>query len=298
MNMLKKMNNILNYIEENLDKKIDNNKISKLALCSVYHFQKIFSIMSGISFYEYVRNRRLDRAAFDLRNGNEKVIEIALKYGYESPTAFNRAFQKMHGIAPNKVRLGKEVKLQAYPPITFQISIKGAVMMNYQIINQKSFRAVGVKLITSTKNDEQLKKIPLFWDECCENGSYQKLVRLCENQPINENIVSGILGICIMDESSNNINYYIAVATDKRTPEGMEEVIIPDCTYAVFESIGAMPNAIQDLTKRIYTEWLPNSGYEWTNAPDIERYSEGDITKDDYKCWVYLPVSYKVKKEN
>lgn len=115
MDTLERFNAALTYIEMNLDNEIDNKEISKIALCSPYQFQSLFAAMSGITLAEYIRSRRLDRAAFDLQNTNERISEIALKYGYDSPTAFNRAFQKMHGMPPSKVRLVKELKLKAFP---------------------------------------------------------------------------------------------------------------------------------------------------------------------------------------
>lgn len=155
MDTLERFNAALAYIEMNLDNEIDNKEISKIALCSPYQFQSLFAAMSGITLAEYIRSRRLDRAAFDLQNTNERISEIALKYGYDSPTAFNRAFQKMHGMPPSKVRLVKELKLKAFPPIKFQLCINGATILNYRIVKQKAFRMIGYKLSTSTDNFKQ-----------------------------------------------------------------------------------------------------------------------------------------------
>ena len=153
MDWLQRMNASLEYIEKNLDANIDFHQIAKISCCSPFHFQKVFSLMSGVPLSEYTRSRRLSQAAFDLQNSDMKVIDIALKYGYESPTAFNRAFQKMHRVAPNAAR-SADVHLKAYPPISFQITIKGAVLMDYRIKQQKAFRVVGTKLQTTTVNEE------------------------------------------------------------------------------------------------------------------------------------------------
>ena len=298
MDTLERFNAALAYIEANLDGVIDGKEISKITLYSAYQFQKIFTAMSGIPLSEYIRNRRLDRAAFDLQNTDETVGDIALKYGYDSPTAFNRAFQRLHGIAPSRVRTEKGLQLKAYPPMQFQICIKGATAMKYRIVEQKAFRLVGYKLPTMRmKNFEQFKEIPKFWDEHFANGNFAKLMSINLSEKHDNGRVDGVLGICVVpDIDSDALNYYIATAYEKEAPEGMEELFVPDCTYAVFECRGKIPFSVQDMTRRLYGEWLPNSGYEWANAPDIERYFDGDPTSEEYVCELWLPVRIKERE--
>ena len=298
MDTLERFNAALAYIEANLDGVIDGKEISKITLYSPYQFQKIFTAMSGIPLSEYIRNRRLDRAAFDLQNTDETVGDIALKYGYDSPTAFNRAFQRLHGIAPSRVRTEKGLQLKAYPPMQFQLCIKGATVMKYRIVEQKAFRLVGYKLPTMRmKNFEQFKEIPKFWDEHFANGNFAKLMSINLSEKHDNGRVDGVLGICVVpDIDSDALDYYIATAYEGEAPKGMEEVIVPDCTYAVFECRGKIPFSVQDMTRRLYGEWLPNSGYEWANAPDIERYFDGDPTSEDYVCELWLPVRAKERE--
>ncbi len=298
MDTLERFNSALAYIEANLDGVIDGKEISKITLYSAYQFQKIFTAMSGIPLSEYIRNRRLDRAAFDLQNTDETVGDIAQKYGYDSPTAFNRAFQRLHGIAPSRVRTEKGLQLKAYPPMQFQLCIKGATVMKYRIVEQKAFRLVGYKLPTMRmKNFEQFKEIPKFWDEHFANGNFAKLMSINLSEKHDNGRVDGVLGICVVpDIDSDALDYYIATAYEGESPEGMEEIIVPDCTYAVFECRGKIPFSVQDMTRRLYGEWLPNSGYEWANAPDIERYFDGDPTSEDYVCELWLPVRAKERE--
>ena len=299
MDTLERFNAALAYIEANLDGVIDGKEISRITLYSAYQFQKIFTAMSGIPLSEYIRNRRLDRAAFDLQNTDGTVGDIALKYGYDSPTAFNRAFQRLHGIAPSRVRTEKGLQLKAYPPMQFQLCIKGATVMKYRIVEQKAFRLVGYKLPTMRmKNFEQFKEIPKFWDEHFANGNFAKLMSINLSEKHDNGRVDGVLGICVVpDIDSDALDYYIATAYEGESPEGMEEVIVPDCTYAVFECRGKIPFSVQDMTRRLYGEWLPNSGYEWANAPDIERYFDGDPTSEDYVCELWLPVRAKERED-
>ena len=293
MDWLERMNRAVGYIEENLDNEIDYGELGRIALCSAVQFQKIFSLMCGVPLSEYIRSRRLSMAVADLR-ADAKVLDVALKYGYDSPTAFNRAFRKLHGIAPSEARdVGAVLKF--CPPLSFQISIKGAVAMDYTMREQKSFRVVGVKIRTSVVDGRNLREITDFWGQTFRDGTFGRLLALCcdDNLKSDERVSPGcIMGLCVMPEHRDSVefDYYIATATDAPTPEGMTELTVPPSTYAVFEAAGPLPGSIQELTKRIYSEWLPKAGYELGDAPDIEVYSEGDTQANDYRSQVWLPI--------
>jgi len=132
MEWLSCLNEAVNYLEEHLEDEIDLERVAQIACCSSFHFQRMFSYLADLPLSEYIRRRKMTRAVFDLQNGDERIIDIALKYGYESPTAFNRAFQSVHGMAPSAAR-SEGVILKAYPPISFKITIKGEAEMNYRI---------------------------------------------------------------------------------------------------------------------------------------------------------------------
>lgn len=285
MDWISRLNEAVEYIEENLDKDISYDKAAQIACCSTFHFQRMFSYISDVSLSEYIRRRRLTLAAFDLQNGNEKIIDIALKYGYDSPTSFNRAFHNVHGISPTAART-KGVSLKAYPRISFKITIKGVAEMNYKIINKEAFKIVGVKEHYNMSIEECFQAVPLFWQKTIQSGVVPEILKLIDQEPF------GLLGVstCM---NGQDFDYYIAVATDKATPDGMVEYTVQESTWAVFECVGPMPTAIQELQKRIVTEWLPTSGYEYANLPDIEVYFEGDQQADDYKCEVWLPITIK-----
>lgn len=284
MEWLKNFNEAINYIEEHLLDEIDLNKLGKIAGCSGFHFQRMFSYMAEIPLSEYIRRRKMSLAAVSMQNG-EKVLDVALKFGYDSPTAFNRAFQSVHGFSPSNAK-SKGVILKAYPPISFKITIKGEVEMNYRIEKKDAFRIVGVKEHYAMSVEECFEKVPQFWQKTIMEGSIPKILNLLNQSP------NGLLGVstCM---NGNDFDYYIAVSSDQATPKGMIEYTVPECTWAIFECIGAMPTSIQNLQKRIVTEWLPTSGYEYANAPDIEVYFEGNQASDDYKCEVWLPIVKK-----
>jgi len=285
MDWLERLNQSLDYMEENLSGTISYERAAQIACCSVFHYQRMFSYIAGIPLGEYIRRRRMTEAAFDLQTDGIKVIDAALKYGYESPTSFNRAFQGVHGVSPAAAR-SEGVILKAYPRISFKISIRGDAEMNYKIETKDAFRIIGAKRHFPMEVEESFEKVPQFWQETAQSCILPKLCGILNQPPF------GILGVstCM---NGKDFDYYIAVASDKPVPEGMAEYEVPACTWAIFECVGPMPNAIQALQTRIVSEWLPVSGYEYADAPDIEVYTEGDQTAPDYKCEVWLPVVKK-----
>ena len=175
MKWINHLNKSINYIEAHLTDEIDLEKLSQLACCSTFHFQRMFSFMTGVPLSEYIRRRRLTLAAFDLQTSRMKVIDVAFKYGYESPEAFSRAFKNLHGVMPVSARdIG--VSLKAFPKMTFQISIKGVAEMNYRIEERDAFEVFGLALKTTVINGQCYKDIPEFWMSCGQDGRGTELL--------------------------------------------------------------------------------------------------------------------------
>ena len=278
MDWLENWNKALDELERSLNGEIRLEELGRLAGCSPYHFQRMFSYLAGVPLKEYVRRRRMTRAAADLRAG-EKVLEVALRYGYDSPTAFNRAFQGIHGVAPS---LAKQdgVKLKAFPRIRFKFVLKGDVEMEYQIVGKDAFRIVGFRTPLTMDVEESFQAVPRFWGEVGP--------RIGELIPLMSPEMPGVLGVSTCHHEAEN-SYYIAVASNAPVPEGLSEWTVPAATWAVFTGQGQAPMAIQELQKRIVSEWLPDSGYEWAQAPDVEVYLNGpDAAEAQFQVW--LPV--------
>ena len=283
MEWLDRLNDALNYIEDNLTSEIEYEMAAKIACCSTYHFQRMFSYIAGVPLSEYIRNRRLTMAALDLQNG-DKVIDVALRYGYESPTSFNRAFQKVHGVSPSAAQ--KEgTALKAFPRISFKITIKGDTEMEYRIVNKEAFRVVGVQIPLSNDIEKNFQEVPKFWQQVAQNGTLSQIVPLMNAEPM------GVLGITACGNENESWKYYVAVSTDRETPDGMVEYMVPEFTWAVFPGQGTMPTSIQETEKRAVTEWLPTSGYEYADGPDIEVYINADPANAKFEVW--LPISKK-----
>lgn len=280
MDTLENMKQAIDYIESNLDGEIEYARIAQIALCSQYHFQRMFGFLIGVPLSEYIRRRRLTLAAFDLQNGDEKIIDIALKYGYNSPDSFSRAFIAMHGIIPSKAR-EKGISLKAYPRITFSLSLKGVVEMNYRIEQKDSFAIVGIKQRFS--HVEGLgENIGKMWQETPAETIGQIA-----------GLGDGLVGVYSGMYEDNTTDYYIAAITEKACPETLSKLEIPTLTWAVFEITGPMPTAMADIWGRIFSEWFPTSGYEHAEAPEVEWYSNGDLSSSDYKSEIWIPVIKK-----
>lgn len=276
MDWIERLNDAIRYIEEHLADEIDVAQLGKIACCSSYHFQRMFTYMAGMPLSEYIRRRRMSLAAVDLQGKDMKIIDVAAKYGYQSPTAFNRAFQSVHGIAPSAVK-SEGVSVKSFPPIQFKITVKGVEEMNYRIETKDAFRIVGVSVPLHKDIEKNFAVIPSKWQEVAMDGTLQRLVGMMDMQPM------GVLGVSTCNDTEP-WRYYIAAASSQ-TAEGFEEYLVPAATWAIFPGEGTN-QSIQELERRIVTEWLPTSGYEYGNAPDVEVYLNPDPQNAKYEVWI------------
>lgn len=282
MNMLDTMNAVIDYIEEHLLEELHMPTIARMAYCSETDIQKTFFALTNISIPEYVRRRRLTLAAYELQLGELSVLDVSLKYGYSSPDSFTRAFKQMHNLTPSEVKKGGCI-LKSYGKITFVLTIKGVNAMNYKILEKENMHIIGIKKWVSAVDNQQLKEIPKMWDAVTKDQQ-QKITALSNND--------GVVGLCA-NPSNGGFDYWIGCMSDMPCPDEFDEITIPASTWAVFEVIGPMrpvPNAMQDIWKRIYSEWLPTSGYEHARLPEIEYYSSGNGMAADYKSEIWIPV--------
>ena len=264
MEWLKQLSAAIDYIEDHLDSDISYEEAAGIAGCSVFYFQRIFSYVAGISLSEYIRRRRMTQAAFELQRTGAKVIDIALKYGYTSPTSFNRAFQSVHHITPAAARSAGST-LKAYPAIHFTVQVTGGKAMAYYITEKQPMRVVGVRIPLAEDMEENQRMIPGFWKSVSDSGLFDQISALSDRDP------GGIMGVSVY-EGPQQFFYYIGASTDTAVPEGMYAVEIPSATWAVFENEGRFKENVQGVFRRFYTEWLPFSGYVYAGLPDIEVY--------------------------
>lgn len=281
--------NAINYVEEHLTEEIDYDKVAKEAACSSFYFQRIFGILCGITLGDYIRNRRLTLAGNELSATDNKVIDIALKYGYESPESFTRAFSRFHGITPSEARKDGS-KLKSFSRLSVKITLSGGNMMDYKIIEKEAFDIIEKVEAHTVENSENSKSIPDFWTRSHNDGTVKNLLDTTTDKTY-------IFGVCYgtLPKNAKTFDYSIAAKCDEDTelPEGFRKNSIPARTWAVFECKGAMPNAMQDMWHKIVSEFFPASEYQPTYEMDIEAYTEGNMSSPDYRSEIWIPVIKK-----
>ena len=290
MEWLLSMNEAIVYIEDNLQSDIDLDKVAKIACCSTYHFQRLFSFITEVPLAEYIRRRKLSVAGMMLKSTDHLIIDLALMFGYESPNAFTRAFKSLHGITPSEARKGNH-PLQCYPPIAFHLSIKGDVSMTYRFEEKEAYKVFGISRIIA--NDENpYEVIPKFWESFQDDGTYQKICEIGGIEPYKEVSLSAALyDFNNMGAYRNRYMIHMPLDDNKVIPAPLEVMTIPKAKWVVFsvkyDTIEACTNAIQTLWRRIFTEWFPASEFEMTDGPQLEVYP----TQDTAEVWI--PIQHK-----
>lgn len=289
MDWITGIQNALDYIEEHITEELDYDETAKQAACSGFYFQRIFSILCGYTLGEYIRNRRLSIAGSELSAGNIKVIDAAFKYGYDSPESFARAFAKFHGITPSQAKKNGS-KLKNFSRLSVQIILKGGSVMDYKIVKKNAFKVIEKTERHMIDDSENKNTIPEFWDRSHKDGTVKKLLELSSDKEF-------IFGVCYNNAPTDNQSFDYSIAAvcsdDTAAPDGYRISEIPARIWAVFECIGPMPHAIQQLWHRICTEFFPTSKYKPTYEMDIEAYPSGNMTADDYRTEVWVPVTDK-----
>jgi len=289
MDWITGIQNAINYIEDHLTEEINYDKVADEAACSNFYFQRIFGILCDISLGEYIRNRRLTLAGNELNASDKKVIDIALKYGYESPESFTRAFSKFHGITPSEAKKNGS-KLKSFSRLSVKITLSGGSMMDYKIVEKEAFEIIEKVEAHSIENDINAKSIPDFWTKSHNDGTVKTLLENTTDKTF-------IFGVCYGNNSddSKTFDYSIGAVYNKKTavPKGFRRNTIPASTWAIFECKGAMPKAMQDMWHKITSEFFPTSSYQPTYEMDIEAYTEGDMGGSDYRSEIWIPVVKK-----
>ncbi len=262
----------IDYIEGNLASSLEIEDIARTAMLSPFYYQRMFGALCGMTVGEYIRGRRMTLAAQELAGTEAKVIDVALKYGYDSPDSFAKAFQRFHGIQPSKAR-ENGAPLRSLAPLHIKVSLEGGSMMDYRIVEKAPFTIVGVK--RPFNSDTSYQEIPKFWDEWLAKG---------ENRP-----VMGTFGVCA-DMKGKDFDYWIAdlYFPWQEIPEGCETRVIPGSLWAQFP---CTISTLQDTNTRIWSEWLPAlKGYKLAGEYDIEVYLPPEGDSGEMTVYIWIPL--------
>lgn len=281
----------IDYTEAHLTDEIDYEAVARAAASSPFHFQRMFSMLVGYTLGDYIRMRRLSLAADALHRTNDKIIDIALRYGYDTPESFSRAFTRFHGITPTEARHGGNIK--SFSRLSVKLILDGGNLMDYRIEKKDAFKIIcRKKQVNKPQGDTATADISAFWEECRVNDTMKTLCKYASFDKFH-----GILGICFSGEMANSgFPYGIGAEYNGKpiTEDGFDVAEIPAHTYAVFQCKGRMPDAFRDTYKKICTEFFPqSSAYEYGNGIELEVYPSADVQNPDYTCEIWIAVNEK-----
>ena len=309
MDWLTSFKKAIDYMETHMLSDIGAKDVADAVHISPSYFQKSFKIVTGYSIGEYLRNRRLYLAGMDVLNAvpadnsplqknpkalaDKTVLDLAYKYGYDTPESFTKAFSRFHGMSPTQLK-SQPTKIKVFLPLIVEISIRGGNKMEFQLEKRQSMQMIGLERIFSY--DTSYQDIPKFWCEFCSRYCTQDTPAPPEEQAIRQTIVEcivGEFGVCVEDiDDGEHFHYYIAGAYQGgAVPEGMSVFEIPASEWAKFHCIGRIPQSLQTVNTRIFSEWLPgNQEFKMSMPMNIEWYSDGDTDSDDYVSAIWIPV--------
>lgn len=287
----------IEYLEAHLTEDAGPEAAAAQVHVSPFFLQRGFSVMTGCGMGEYLRNRRLYEAARDLQRTDDRVIDIALRYLYDTPESFTKAFSRFHGATPSQVRAGA-APIRVFLPIRIDLTVQGGQQMDFKVTPMFPFKVIGFQ--KEFNYETAYAEIPKYWDEVCEKYAANVYAGNAPANPYEQALVDnciGEYGVCIDDIPGGKFRYLIAGKyTGGPVPEGMAVYEFPRGQWAVFNCVGPMPEALQALNTRIFQEWLPgNPDYELCGNATVEWYDcvNGEKNDPDYHSAIWLPVKRK-----
>ncbi|MEU9232452.1 AraC family transcriptional regulator [Streptomyces subrutilus] len=281
--MLERLNQAMEHIEARLDGQIEAADLARIVATSEYHFRRLFSALAGMPLSEYVRRRRLTIAGAEVLAGDRTLLEIAVRYGYSSGEAFARAFRAVHGVGPGEARRSG-ASLRSQPRLSFRLTVEGSSSMRYRIVEKDEFRMVGRKARVPLVHEGVNPAIADFI-----RGIGQETLRRMEG--LSDQEPRGIVGVSGNIDPSRaegtELDYFHGVVTRAAVPEDMDALAVPAGTWAVFESSGTFPQALQYLWRDVFTQWFPSNPYRSRPGPEILRVRlSQDAAEADAELWI------------
>lgn len=277
MGIMEDFNQTVDHIDASLGASADDGEIRRLSGYSRAMFSRVFSIFTGMTLSEYIRGRRLTEAAFDLRSSEERVIDVALRYGFGSPDSFAAAFKEFHGRTPSEVRDGMPFRVMS--KLRLALSVRGGEEMKVSIQKKPGFTVAGLM-----REAIESSECPATWDALYKSWDEEKLSALGSGQSY---------GMCLDIEGPGTINYLAGydVSDGVAARElGLDVFEVPENEYAIVTLEGPIPACIHRGWRYMMESFLPEHGYRHSGAPDFEVYGPGNMYADDYRMELWVPI--------
>jgi len=291
MELIEGIQNAINYIEKNIIdcELLEIKIIANQACTSEYNFRKTFNILAGFSVNDYIRCRRLSLAGEEILLTNIKVIDLAYKYGYETPESFTKAFSRFHGNTPSFVRqTAKGVK--SFNPICIKITLEGGKLLDYQIIDKPTITLLGRSKIFNTEFNSNNVNIPAFCKECYSDNKFYNIFSLAKDDEF-KGYVLGLRDNLECNDDGSELRYTLGVSNEGN--ENLSEfniVKIPAMKWVKFKCVGERPKAMQNLWYRVYTEFMPFSKFELLDNITLEVCPTDDKGTESF---LWIPIRQK-----
>lgn len=290
MEWISGLQNAIDYIESHLTEELDYQEVARQAYSSNFHFQRVFGILCGCTLGEYIRSRRLTLAGSELASTKCRVIDVALKYGYDSPESFSRAFTKFHGIRPSEARSHK-ARLRSFSRLSVKLILEGGTVMDYRIEEKDAFQVIARKKRYTGGSEIGQQQIHRTWEECSKDGTIEALCSYIHPDGV---FGEAVAGVCFDSPDKGDFDYAIAAAYDGgEIKEGFTIEEIPTNTWMVFTCTGPLPGAFQKMMKKVYTEVFPTNRYQPSGGMCIELYPGDNVKSEDYTCELWFSVVAK-----
>lgn len=274
MEWVDRMNQAMDYLESQLTGEIEPEVIGRIMACPYAVFQRSFGPITGMSLSEYLRRRRLTCAAYELQHTDQRVLDIAVRYGYDSADAFAAAFRRLHGVTPQEARK-PGIPLKYCPRLSIALTLTGVSEMNYRVVRREAFQVLGIRRTTPQGGGT--------WAIVKKNGSAEEL-RQIAGHPCD-------LGLCFGFDREGNNDYMCGVEYAGVPLPRFDLYTCPKATWLVFSAEGGIrEGALAQTWKRIYGELMPQSQYKQLDLPTIEQYLLWDEHADRCHVDIWVPV--------
>lgn len=281
--MLERLNQAMEHIERHLEQPIEVAELARIAVTSEYHLRRLFSALAGVGLSEYIRRRRLTVAGAEVLAGERTLLEVAVRYGYSSTEAFARAFHAVHGVGPGEARR-TGAALRSQPRMSFRLVVEGSSSMRYRIVHKDEFQLVGRKARVPLVHEGMNPAIVAFVKGLAPE-TVRRIEALSDQEP--QGIVNVSADVADSRAEGTELDYWYGVVTGADVPEDLDALEVPAGAWAVFETSGAFPQAVQYLWRDVFTQWFPSNPYRSRPGPEISRTRlSADGTEADAELWI------------